>query len=89
MNHTWGEVFFTDIPNNRIHKVSLDGKVAMFAENTGGANGLMFGPDGKLYARAATVMRAEKPACLAGRAGRNPASSPKIDSVEAPGIGRG
>jgi sugar lactone lactonase YvrE/enterochelin esterase-like enzyme len=45
-----GEVFFTDIPNNRIHKVALDGKVTVFAENTGGANGLMFGSDGKLYA---------------------------------------
>jgi sugar lactone lactonase YvrE/enterochelin esterase-like enzyme len=45
-----GEVFFTDIPNNRIHKVGLDGKVTVFAEETGGANGLMFGPDGRLYA---------------------------------------
>ncbi len=45
-----GEVFFTDIPNNRIHKVSVDGKVSLFAENTEGANGLEFGPDGKLYA---------------------------------------
>ena len=45
-----GEVFFTDIPNNRIHKIGLDGKVTLFAENTGGANGLMFGPDGRLYA---------------------------------------
>ncbi|HKQ37407.1 MAG TPA: SMP-30/gluconolactonase/LRE family protein [Verrucomicrobiae bacterium] len=45
-----GELFFTDIPNNRIHKVSLDGKVTVFAENTGGANGLMFGPDGRLFA---------------------------------------
>ncbi len=45
-----GEVFFTDIPNNRIHKISLDGKVSVFKEETGGANGLMFGPDGKLYA---------------------------------------
>ena len=45
-----GEIFFTDIPNNRIHKVGLDGKVTVFAENTGGANGLMFGADGKLYA---------------------------------------
>ena len=45
-----GEIFFTDIPNNRIHKVSLDGNVSVFGENTGGANGLMFGPDGKLYA---------------------------------------
>jgi gluconolactonase len=45
-----GELFFTDIPNNRIHKVGLDGKVTVFAENTGGANGLMFGPDGRLFA---------------------------------------
>ena len=45
-----GEVFFTDIPNNRIHKVDLDGNVTVFAEDTGGANGLMFRPDGKLLA---------------------------------------
>jgi len=45
-----GELFFTDIPNNRIHKVGLDGKVTVFAENTGGANGLAFGKDGRLYA---------------------------------------
>jgi sugar lactone lactonase YvrE len=45
-----GEVFFTDIPNNRIHKIGLDGKVSTFKEDTGSANGLMFGPDGKLYA---------------------------------------
>jgi len=48
--NTKGEVFFTDIPNNRIHKVALNGRVTVFAENTGGANGLMFGPDGRLYA---------------------------------------
>jgi sugar lactone lactonase YvrE/enterochelin esterase-like enzyme len=45
-----GELFFTDIPNNRIHKVGIDGTVTVFAEDTGGANGLKFGPDGKLYA---------------------------------------
>lgn len=45
-----GNVFFTDIPNNRIHKIDADGKVSVFVENTAGANGLMFGPDGKLYA---------------------------------------
>jgi len=45
-----GEIFFTDIPNSRIHKVDLDGKVSVFAEDTGGANGLNFGPDGRLYA---------------------------------------
>lgn len=45
-----GEVFFTDIPKSRIHKVALDGKVSVFAEDTGKANGLAFGPDGRLYA---------------------------------------
>jgi sugar lactone lactonase YvrE len=45
-----GEVYFTDIPANRILKIGLDGKVTVFRENTGGANGLMFGPDGRLYA---------------------------------------
>jgi gluconolactonase len=45
-----GNVFFSDIPNNRIHKISTDGKVSVFKEDTGGANGLMFGPDGRLYA---------------------------------------
>src|SRR5205823_9242388 len=45
-----GNVFFTDIPNNRIYKIATDGKVSLFKENTGGANGLMFGPDGRLYA---------------------------------------
>ncbi|MFM1767506.1 MAG: Gluconolactonase precursor [Verrucomicrobiota bacterium] len=45
-----GEVFFTDVPGNRIHRVGLDGKVSVFADDTGGANGLMFGPDDRLYA---------------------------------------
>jgi len=45
-----GEVFFSDIPNNRIHKIGLDGKVSLFKEDTWSANGLAFGPDGRLYA---------------------------------------
>ena len=45
-----GNVFFTDIPNNRIHRIGVDGKVTVFKEDSGGANGLMFGPDGRLYA---------------------------------------
>jgi gluconolactonase len=45
-----GELFFSDVKANRIHKVGLDGKVSVFAEDTGGANGMMFGPDGRLYA---------------------------------------
>ncbi|HEY3968271.1 MAG TPA: SMP-30/gluconolactonase/LRE family protein, partial [Planctomycetaceae bacterium] len=34
---------------NRIHKIGQDDKVTVFAEDTAGTNGLMFGPDGLLY----------------------------------------
>jgi gluconolactonase len=51
-----GEVFFNDIPNNKAYKIGLDGKVTPFAENTNGANGQGFGPDGKLYAAARGAM---------------------------------
>jgi len=45
-----GNVYFSDIPNNRIHKWSLDGKLSTFHENSGGANGLYFDKDGNLLA---------------------------------------
>ncbi|MBK9171323.1 MAG: SMP-30/gluconolactonase/LRE family protein [Bryobacterales bacterium] len=46
-----GNVYFSDIPNNRIHRIDhASGRVSVFKEDTGGANGLMFGPDGRLYA---------------------------------------
>ncbi|HUV63815.1 MAG TPA: SMP-30/gluconolactonase/LRE family protein, partial [Sedimentisphaerales bacterium] len=45
-----GNIFFSDIPNNRIHKWSLDGKLSTFRENSGGANGLYFDKDGNLLA---------------------------------------
>jgi gluconolactonase len=45
-----GNVYFSDIPNNRIHKWSLDGKLSTFRENSGGANGLYFDKDGNLLA---------------------------------------
>jgi len=45
-----GNVFFSDTPNNRIHKIGLDGKVTVFKENAGGAGRLVFGPGGRLYA---------------------------------------
>jgi gluconolactonase len=47
-----GELFFSDPSNNKIFKVGLDGQVSLFADNTNGANGMMFGPDGRLYAGA-------------------------------------
>jgi sugar lactone lactonase YvrE/predicted alpha/beta superfamily hydrolase len=44
-----GEMFFSDPSNNKIFRTGLDGKVTVFAENTNRGNGMMFGPDGKLY----------------------------------------
>lgn len=45
-----GEIFFTDIPNNRIHRIDFKGQVSEFSADSNGSNGLMFGPDGSLFA---------------------------------------
>ncbi len=45
-----GNVLFTDQPNDRILKVSTDGKVSEFLRPAGRSNGLFFAPDGKLIA---------------------------------------
>jgi gluconolactonase len=45
-----GSVYFCDAAASRIYKVGADGKPTVFKENTGGATGLMFGADGRLYA---------------------------------------
>jgi gluconolactonase len=45
-----GNIYFSDIPNNRILIWSLDGKLSTFRENSGGANGLYFEKDGNLLA---------------------------------------
>ncbi len=45
-----GNVFFSDIPNNKVHKYSTDGKLSTFHDNTGGANGLYFDKKGVLFA---------------------------------------
>lgn len=36
-----GNLYFTDIPNNRIHKLAADGTLSVFAEPSGHCNGLM------------------------------------------------
>ena len=44
-----GDVYFSDIPNNRILKWSVqEGKLSTFREDSGGANGLYFDKDGNL-----------------------------------------
>jgi gluconolactonase len=45
-----GNVFFTDQPNNRIMKWSVDGKLSEFMKPAGRANGMYFGADGTLFA---------------------------------------
>jgi gluconolactonase len=45
-----GNVFFTDQPNDRIHKWSVDGKLTVFHEKPGRANGLYFDKKGNLLA---------------------------------------
>jgi gluconolactonase len=47
---TEGNVYFSDIPNNRILKWSRDGQLSTFLENSGGANGLYFDKAGNLLA---------------------------------------
>jgi gluconolactonase len=45
-----GNVYFTDQPNNKIHKWSTDGKLTVFHDSPGRANGLYFDKNGNLYA---------------------------------------
>jgi gluconolactonase len=52
-----GNVFFSDIPNNRIHKWSVDGKLSAFRENSGGSNGLYVDKKGNLLACEGTGRR--------------------------------
>ena len=45
-----GNVFFTDQPNNRIMKWSVDGKLSTFLQPSGRANGMYFDSQGNLIA---------------------------------------
>jgi len=45
-----GNVYFSDIPSNRILKWSTAGELSTFFENSGGANGLYFDKEGNLIA---------------------------------------
>lgn len=44
-----GNLFFTDIPKNRIHKLDAQGKLSVFVEQSHATNGLMFGANDRLY----------------------------------------
>lgn len=45
-----GNLYFTDIPKTTIHRLSPAGKVEVFTDQSRRSNGLMFGPQGELYA---------------------------------------
>lgn len=45
-----GDVYFTDQPNNQIWKYSADGKLSLFKDKAGRANGLYFDSHGQLLA---------------------------------------
>ena len=46
-----GDIYFSDIPNNRIHKWDVGGKkLSTFREGSGGSNGLYFDKKGNLLA---------------------------------------
>jgi sugar lactone lactonase YvrE len=56
-----GRVFFSDIPNNRIHIFDpKTSQTTVHRENTGGANGLMFNKDGVLFACEGNAKRVTK-----------------------------
>jgi len=44
-----GNVFFSDVDDSKIYRIDANG-THLFKGDSGGANGLMFGPDGLLYA---------------------------------------
>lgn len=45
-----GNVYFTDIPNERIHKIDLENKLSTVREKSGFANGLMVNAQGEIVA---------------------------------------
>src|SRR5262249_11061696 len=45
-----GNLYFSDIPNAKIHKLDLDGKVTVFREKSNNANGLFVNAKGQIVA---------------------------------------
>ncbi len=77
-----GNVYFSDIPNSRIHKWSINGKLTTFRENSGRANGLYFDKHGNLLAceggnrRVTRISPKGKVTVLADRFGGKKLNSP-------------
>jgi sugar lactone lactonase YvrE/enterochelin esterase-like enzyme len=47
-----GTLLFTDVPASKMYKKTPDGKETLVVDDTGGANGIALGPDGRLYGAA-------------------------------------
>ncbi|MFT6178487.1 MAG: sugar lactone lactonase YvrE/enterochelin esterase-like enzyme [Akkermansiaceae bacterium] len=56
LGHNWAEglavtadgtLYFTDVPDSELYKITPDGKETLFAKDTARANGIALGPDGK------------------------------------------
>jgi gluconolactonase len=77
-----GNIFFTDIPNNRIHKWTLDGELITFKKDSGGANGLFFDKNGNLLVceggnrRVVSIGRNGRKKVLADKYNNKPLNSP-------------
>lgn len=44
-----GNIYFSDVPDSKIYKITPQGSLSLFARDTEETTGLMFGKDGKLY----------------------------------------
>jgi len=67
MGHNWAEglavtsdgtLYFTDVPDSELFKITPDGKETLFAKDTARANGIALGPDGKTLYTAGNEVRA-------------------------------
>ena len=76
-----GNIYFSEIINQRILKLSVDGKLSVFRENSNTANGLLFDGEGRLVAAAVAAPGGEaerQPDSVShGRSGRVHQSLPR------------
>ncbi len=66
LGHNWAEglavtadgtLYFTDVPDSELYKVTPDGTESLFAKDTARANGIALGPDGKTLYTAGSEVR--------------------------------
>ncbi len=52
-----GTLYFSDVPASKIYRAAAGGKPEVFVEDSGKANGLALGPDGRLYGACSGVKK--------------------------------